>query len=579
MGQTIKVLTADRTCVDLIVFGHNAELVEDLMDHGISTSIGRYIGRMNWNLEWAGINFNGFEENLLDCSDRMKAVLYKDEARLRDVVADKDYASNSEHDGYSLYEMTTLVGWRRGCEILWENMIPIEVVECHNTLLYLAINSKQLDVFKFWLDIRPRLDGKALDCVGTLEAAFDTVVSSKPFKDWIDMIISALVQQRTELQRLWESRLCSCGQFDTERVLDARAQRVFKVLRKRKVPVKPCLRPARGSIYFGHHDRLNALEALYEAGFHDLTAEDFSNLQPKMVSPLFFLVTSGQSIYNRDLARVAQWYLGKGATLDEQWPGGCITLSSCLAWKLGNRYMDISLMASEENEIGKFALLCAERGADTCTCHCSSSGCLWVTMACKGLLTPHGYLGDTEEDIAWHWRQLRRQLSGRLEALTYWVEEATNKCPGNRWLVTELIRLVAFVKLRIRHTCCDPKRIEHNGEPKLDVSPHPRHPPDEIERITEEDRELTKLLEKLVVEYDALYATSRAWGLVDFIEEEIIPKLDCELARLREEDIEKFTAGRQQLGIVMEFAGSEEDESESTEGDDISEEEESDDEE
>ncbi|KAF2660012.1 hypothetical protein K491DRAFT_675049 [Lophiostoma macrostomum CBS 122681] len=426
LSTRISVQERD-TCVDIVLASENAILVEDLIEHGIgiSSSIGLHIYGVK-SLERAGIDITNIEESLLDIAGR--TVFHKSEANLRDMVANKEYASNSEHDSYSLYEISTSIGWRRGCEILYENNIPVHV-ENNPTLLELAIQSSDFNVFKFWLDVRPELDGKSLEYVGTLEDSLDIVAEFYLTNDWIDMIISALIKQRTELQRLWDSQSSPLERLDPDRILEAHAQRVYETLRKRKVIVKPRLRPSRRSIYYQRFTSLEVLNALYSAGFHDVTAEDFVDPRISSLSPLFFLITSTKDDFQPPglQAEVAEWYLGKGATLNEQWPGGHITLSSCLAWKLGFTGMCTSL----EQEFGNFAYLIVEREADVCTCHCSTFGCLFVTFVVKGL--------------------------------GLFVEETVDNTPGNRWLITELIRLVIFSRLEIRHTCCDPNLIQHNA--------------------------------------------------------------------------------------------------------------------
>jgi hypothetical protein len=162
-------------------------------------------------------------------------------------------------------------------------------------------------------------------------------------------------------------------------------------------------------------------------------------------------------------------------------------------------------------------------------------------------------------------------MNGRLVALAEWVGDALEHQDA-RWLITELIRLVTFTKLRIRHTCCDPRLIRHHGNPQLHISPYPRYQPDELEIIVEEDRELVELLEELIVKYDELYDTKSPWSFLPaWVEEELILRLDEELGRLKKDDIKKFTAGRQQMGIVMEVGSSEDESSETSEDEDASE--------
>lgn len=474
----------------------------------------------------------------------MKAVLLRSESLLEDVISDNEYALNSALDGFSLYEMATLSGWKRGCELLLERGIKIEVTESGIPLLEASIQSNNLDVLDFWLDKWPQLDATSLEYVGNLEDAFHLAAKKRAASqpEWMERILSTLVKQRRELESIAVTNLSECDYFSsTEKVIDAQASKVLRALEVQGISVKPSLRPSRTCIYYQARPQIEGLDALYRAGFHDVSAIISESMGSPAISPLMFLATMDTWEYRGSEA--VQWFLTKGANLDEVWPNTDITSLHCLGWTVGNRCRQYWVYDEA------LSMFFSEKRSDSCQCACSTSGCLFVTMMCKGLTSP--YRSEVEPQEASHrTRKLSPGWSTSFERMAHWISILTEN-PENRWLVTEYIRLAAFSKLRIRHTCCELGRIQHNGTPQFHSPPTPRYPPDQLERIIEEDEFLVKLLDEVVEELDQKYERFN-WGLEAFLDYHIIPKLDGVLERLKEEDTRIFAGGRRDMGVFME---------------------------
>jgi hypothetical protein len=483
-----------------------------------------------------------FDEDTLDCSDRAKAVLLRSEARLDAILADEEYARNSSEDGYSLYKMATVAGWRRGCEMILERGIKFDVGATGYTLLELAMHHRHLDVVRFWLEVRPTLDDEALESVGSLENA---VVAASGEPSFVDVAVSALVTQRRQLQYLAESHLSSEYYVPiSDGLLDVHAREVFDALRERGIPVHSSLRPSTSCIYHLITPIPYVLDSLYKAGFHDTTAPDAKSASKIKISPLLFLLTTEGPLRQYEKSTI-DWFRKRGATLDERWPNSSLTLLHFIGWACGNAF---SKNLSRRRIMPQKAWFEDRNCADGCRCACSSSGCVFITMVCKGVAyVPRDRLPTEVERLQ---RRIWREWDDRMGALAEWITPAI-KNGQNRWLVTEFIRLVVFTKLGVRHTCCDPGRAMHNHTPRF-------HPVLEWEGGYD-DGSLLEVFQRLVRKLDGMYDgyVVAVGNLQKFLAFEILPRVEQELERLREEDLRLFARGRREMGIVMEIEGSE----------------------
>lgn len=140
----------------------------------------------------------------------------------------------------------------------------------------------------------------------------------------------------------------------------------------------------------------------------------------------------------------------KGASLQETWAKTGPSVLHLIGWKFG--YCGLRF---GEYDLGVYGNCLDRTYADSCLCACSSSCCLLLTMFLKG---------------HWHWRSTcgstKTITSGNI--LDSFLSITAS--PEHRRLVTEIIRLISFHALEIRHTCCNPGRILWSEEPDFNIS-------------------------------------------------------------------------------------------------------------
>lgn len=191
--------------------------------------------------------------------------------------------------------------------------------------------------------------------------------------------------------------------------------------------------------------------------------------------------------------------------------------------------------------------LLANKARDSCRCVCSTSGCTFLSSSWKGYEYLQYWIGSEYKRVV-----CEESCRIRLESVAGITKDVAND-GNNRWLVTQFIRLTIFSYLGIRHTCCDISWIVRGNHNFF----RPRYPPRETRRIQDEDRYLTDLFEQLVEELDKEYDTFGG-DLTTFYDERLMPRLNSELDRLKEEDAQ-FTQGRRELGVRMEMVSSDDD--------------------
>lgn len=573
------------TCADPCFTGAHSELIRDLTDHGVAISIVRSFSITRWISASKTVRFDSLDESILDCSERMKAIILKSEDRLEKVLADDEYESSPGEEGYSIYELATMSGWRKGCEMIFQRGIKIAVHTLPITLLEAAVRLKHLDVLKFWLETRARLDDAAsLENIGSLESAFQRAVSFRNLPEIEDAILSALVEQRRQLQGLATIHLpqefsnCANGSL-----LDIKAWDVFDALVRRGIQVNTSLKPATPGVFYRVCPFTNVgLTKLYEAGFRDTFALPVQATHHTLISPLLYCLTSLYSGHG-DILKVVEWFLDRGASLVERWPNTDLTVLHMIGWEKGNNWIEDVPPTLKQPPLAYFT---DAHCADECSCACSSSGCIFATMVFKGLTTPTPDEAHLDEE----WRTICRSLHRRLAILANWIAPVTRKSE-NRWLVTEFIRLTSFSKLGLLHTCCDPSRIKHHYNPDFNISLYPGRDDSDEENDQNDDNDnddnaadlhpksrsqqdsyLLSLHEDLIQELDAEFDASIAEHCYDiemFLYNTLLPRLDSEIQRLRDEDLMLFGSGRREMGIVMEIdSGESEDEDEEDGNDD-----------
>lgn len=479
-----------------------------------------------------------------------------------------------------LYKMTTRMGWVPGCKCLLDagySYVPEE----HRTdqsyvtrdpLLFDAIESQNQDMVLLWLTVRDNATATQLPYIGHLEAAIVHASEACQQEQIAKILVAYLVKQRCEIREkiLGQGiqRLCIIRSND---VLDVHATCALSALNDQGYEIPPPLRPSGLSVYRVHRlyteqpivyqrpgDSQRTFQMLYDAGFRDTQLDKSQCENSTYCSPLIFAITG----YRRfdpspgscvRFFELVDWFLSKGATLTECWPGSKTTALHCISAKVASLTWRRPL---KDDCMRKIAATLQERIFDGCSCACSNYGCAGITSFWKGSYRfDIGYMADIQElvrpqdGVKSEPSNCQRIGRWELERLVHCVAAAT-KGSGHRWIVSEFIRLWVFSLLGIRHSCCNISKIEHRGKPVFECQPLPRYPLAKLQRIGEEDEYLREVLEKTVSSLDVQY-DAYTGDLQCFIDELLLPQTEIELERLKREDNTTFGMGRQSLGVLM----------------------------
>ena len=432
---------------------------------------------------------------------------------------------------------------------------------------------------KFWLGLRENAEADCLPYIGDLELAATDASLMSP-ANIVETLVKCLVEQRCRLQQITRISgvTCECVTGSTD-IVDLHAACALRVLDEQGFEVPPSLRPASESIYkthmtyqglsspfyTGNIETVKLLELLYNAGFRDIAKGDTACCQDVFYSPMHLWITRYHGrIHRRALSgffEVTDWFLSKGISITYCWPRSKITTLHLVSAGAARLYSSMFEEATPKHALNRTADLFRHTLTDDCECSCSTHGCTNITSFCKDakcciktkepntyehvnilpLIRP-GYVAafkDLEE---------RDSTLRKFKEIVQCVAKAVGGV-AHRWIVTEFIRLCVFSWLGIRHTCCDLDKIWFADESNLSCQPLPRYPPDELQRIQEEDAYLTVVLD-MVPLFNARYDTHEG-DLQSFVDDILLPEMETVLDRLKQEDEATYAASRREMGVVM----------------------------
>jgi hypothetical protein len=409
-----------------------------------------------------------------------------------------------------------------------------------NFLKY-AVRTDNEAVILFWCGQRKFANPDELELIGDIYFAFKEAVNLR--KPCASLLISELADERRRLKELAVSCLPnSFIKFEDDRLLDARAYEVFDLLVTQNIPIHPYLRPRKGSIYnlvtvYQDEPSILYAEALWEAGFRDVTATNWSDV---VMPPLLFHSMNRNGTW-------CEFLISRGAKWTEQYPGGRTTAANVFGLAMGDYYARFfhyygqhKSKFSSEKELFILRLF-NEDCTDSCSCGCSRSGCVFITAWIKGATESFSRLNNPGEEI-----EYPRVLT---YTLTLWAAPASRM---SRWVASALIRSLTFWQLGIRHICCDIEQIwdqfwTDGTEPELRAIGL-KYSPEVLQEIMEEDAFLVSRLEHLVAMFDAQY-DSRGEDIVNFIMGYWSETMLSELEHLARTDHEQYGEGRRHLGF------------------------------
>jgi hypothetical protein len=409
------------------------------------------------------------------------------------------------------------------------------------TFLIRAVETENEAFMLFWCEQRELASPDELELIGSLEFALHTAMILE--NPCVRLLISKLAEQRCRLKELALTFLPrSLAMFQDDRLLDAQAYEVFDALVAQNVPINPCLRPCKGSIYnhitrFHYDPSIACAEALWEAGFRDVTAANYSEV---VIAPLLFVSIHWKPTW-------CKFLVSRGAKWTEEYPGGGTTTGNVFGLAAGDYW--IRSVLRYENEFTSqteifISELFNEQCIDGCCCGCSRSGCVFITAWIKGATESFSRLKPREGP------KYHRTFT---YTLALWAAPAARM---SRWVASALIRSLTFYKLDIRHTCCNIQPVLDQTRVNRTESKPPtlslRYSPEALQEILDEDAFLLSRLEQLVAVFDAQY-DSRGEDIVNFIMGYWSETMLSVLEDLARTDREQYCEGRQHLGIYLEM--------------------------
>jgi hypothetical protein len=332
----------------------------------------------------------------------------------------------------------------------------------------------------------------------------------------------------------------------SDRLLDADKSRVCNALDIYNIRVPKVLRasdPVYHFVWSTHRSNpgfsKEIAQLLYEAGFRDVDAVNTRGYTPLMAG-----LRSTRPCTTDDI-EYAVWLIRKGARLDRipsitktgqpKYSG-----AHYVCHRLGYRMPIIlrcqlpSFLEGSHPGLTLLATTCTRDFVDECVCSCSSRGCLPVTTLFKNMMQWNGQ----DQNIS----AMRNSV---IEALSSHEEIRSEHLS---WLALAIIRFETFERLEITHACCFTKHPFRGVTLDEFVS----RETDEVEDIRDEQRYNLSLLEKLMVEFEAKYLSTRR-SLSTFMNTYWASRMKRSLreektAKFNDDEMERF----RQVGVELE---------------------------
>jgi hypothetical protein len=445
------MLTCPSTCLEMCDFNLAwSPFLTQLLEHDVPISTSFFSTPSTSRAEWIQRSDFANYEHLLESSGTYTAIVLKDDSRFSELVSNGQALLDSHLEDSNMYEIAAAMSWTEGCKPLidaYRNGVKLQALP--DEYFESVIAYGDLDFLQFWLNIRPDLDESDLIALGGLEFALNCALDddiAMPDMKKVDAIIAALVKQRRDLGALAAKQSSEADYSPNhDRLLDVKAWEICDTLEEQGVDVPPALIPSRKCIYHLSHEyypflcATTVLERLYEAGFKDLCGKDHLDAKGTFVTPLLLYLSHAPYIDDWNItSSILGWFLAKGSDLDERWPGSPSKGTHLLGCMIGTYIL-------QEEHVGKFAHVgrfahffspgfydwisvhtassqailgedqahysptqgvldvklwqdireaLAEKTPDRCNCHCSSSGCVPMSLLCKTVLANSQVLGS-----------------------------------------------------------------------------------------------------------------------------------------------------------------------------------------
>ena len=372
----------------------------------------------------------------------------------------------------------------------------------------------------------------------------------------LEVIIVSLSQGRRDLERRLKSSSVpsriKCRLLQNDRILDEHAPYAERILNQYDASLTSTSTLLHNFRTMYHIDYLTVslAEKLWQAGFHDVCVPDLNGKTPLI---LFRTRESEVFEFPRGFIELSAWLVRKGARLHRlfhpllkeepddgvemidvrstfralHWvaatvgyfakPTYIFPRGDFARWLLPNR--------SGLTEIAREFLvsLLSDPSQDQCRCACSIHGCRAYTMMAKVFVN---------RKIV----DLRGRAQGTLMPPRFLVGIVGSNNPCLEWLFAEIVRLLTFQELELRHTCC-------RYDARLGINEF-----DDVEAIAEiryEDAESIQILESLLQEFGEKKGSDT---IVGFIEGYWATRMD-EVLQARKESIDREKI--REIGVIL----------------------------
>lgn len=352
------MLTKSRSCIRYCEFNPLwSNFLAQLLEHDVPVPSEKFAHPSRNEILWLENTDLYKYDYLTSFSETYIAILMKDGERFSTFVSSGKALLDSRQERCSLYEMAVMMSWPEGCRILLDEGVKLETRRRGPGFLSWVVVYGDVETLRFWLKIRPHLDPNTLENLGSLEHALYQVIEERDFlyrvdawdrlpgsSEKISLIVDGLVAQRRSLEALadrhlpgWETRWRSGGLGG---LLDVHALHICKVLEETGVVVPESLKPSSTCVYTALGEKfpdLYVLDALYDVGFRDISAQFEPDDQPVLIVPLLFYLRHLESKMRpwRKVLSVVEWFLSRGSNLNQKWPDSSIRGLHLLGWWFG----------------------------------------------------------------------------------------------------------------------------------------------------------------------------------------------------------------------------------------------------
>ena len=340
----------------------------------------------------------------------------------------------------------------------------------------------------------------------------------------IDYIISLLRVRRQSLGNLvnttLDPSLTKRLDMSPDKLLDHKASLAVAMLKENGIPVPRSLlsvEPKGKTVYHFEGRNINQARSLWQAGFRDVNELDDSGRSPLMGQGGFGYTTGELQATLELLA----WFLSKGADLhglqryafrtaaenkNEPWRSlpsyltdarSSIRALHYIGQRLGHIMLffftpckhsyqpSLSLGSSAKKLLRDIV---SDTMRDACCCACSSGGCAAINFMLKRHL----------EDVRWRRNSFKSSVYQVLRYTRCVAELSQIEESKITWLRSEMIRIITFERLGLKHTCCSAKNSSsYTGIVIAELGDE-----EDKEEIRKEQEEQVEKLESLIDEFE-----------------------------------------------------------------------------